>query len=119
MDVKIDGGRISFCLLALLEKFPTEEKRALAEVLSCEDDIFDHVAAQIIDGWTENSHHGGVSCVAEANPRSGLDRAWRNVALASGGIARREIERLETALANSEDRRREVQSKLDEIWHKA
>jgi len=104
--LKVNKGIISLDIASMLELFPAAEKRALAESLSCDSDIFDHVAAQIISGWTENDHRGGVGCEAESSPCYGIDKAWRDVAKASSEVARREIERLEAALSASEKRYR-------------
>lgn len=104
--LSVTSGVISFDIASMMELFPTTEKRALAELLSCDSDIFDHVAAQIISKWTESGHHGGVCCEAESLPHYGIDKAWRDVAKASGEVARREIERLEAALSASEKRYR-------------
>lgn len=104
--LSVTGGVISFDIASMLELFSTTEKRAIAESLSCDSDIFDHVAAQIISKWTENSHRGEVCCEAGSLPRYGIDKAWRDVAKASSEVARREIERLEAALSASEKRYR-------------
>lgn len=101
---KIESGRISICIASLLEASSETERRHLAEVLSCDYDIFDHVAAQIINKLTENGYHGGISHFPDEAPCYGLDKAWRDVAKASGDVAKKEIERLEMTLkAKSEE----------------
>lgn len=100
---KIESGRFTIDIASLLDASVATEKRHLAEVLSCDSDIFDHVAAQIIEKWTENDYQGPYSHRADLAPFYGLDKAWRDVAKKSSDIAKSEIERLEAALSASRD----------------
>lgn len=85
-----------------------EEKLALADTLSCCDDVIKNVADQIVHGWTEASSHGSLLCTATDAPVNGLDYAMRLVAKNAGEVAKTEIERLEKALA-------EVKNELSDL----
>lgn len=114
MKLQYEGGMVSFDLHWLLEMVPAEQKRELVESLSCDTDLIDFVAQQIINKWTENGYHGAALCSAADAPAYGLDKAWRDVAKASGEVAKREIERLEEALRRSEARCGELLTELAE-----
>ena len=116
--IKIENGRVSICIPSILEASSSAEKRLLAEVLSCDDDIFDHVAAQIVEKWTENGYHGATCCEAQAAPQAGLDKAWRLVANASSGIAAKEIKRLAYALAAQTQRYTDLSREFQELREK-
>lgn len=103
MEAEFKSGVIQIDPCHLFEKMELTQKLELVELLSCDEQIINHVADQIIDRFTENGYGGGVFCSAGVNPVSGLDNAWRRVAKASGDIARREIERLEDALQSAKD----------------
>lgn len=98
MNTKYKDGKIEFDFNDLLDRMDTEGKLAMIENLACENDIIDHVTAQIIDGWTENGSYGSISCTASENPYFGLDKAWRDVSRKADVVAQREISRLEKAL---------------------
>lgn len=114
MKLKYEQGAVSFDLHGLLEMVPADQKRELVESLSCDTDLIDFVAQQIIDKWTENGYSGGAFVTAAIAPAFGLDKAWRDVAKASGEVAKREIARLEDALRRSEARCQELSNELAE-----
>lgn len=103
MEAEFKNGAIQIDPCHLFEEMDLAQKLELVELLSCDEQIINHVADQIIDRFTENGYGGGAFCSAGVNPVSGLDKAWRRVAKASGDIARREIERLEDALKSAKD----------------
>ena len=103
MEAEFKSGVIQIDPCHLFEKMELTQKLELVELLSCDEQIINHVADQIIDRFTENGYGGSVCCSAGANPVFGIDKAWRRVAKASGDIARREIERLEDALKSARD----------------
>ena len=103
MEAEFKNGAIQIDPCHLFEEMDLAQKLELVELLSCDEQIINHVADQIIDRFTENGYGGGVFCSAGVNPVSGLDKAWRRAAKASGDIARREIERLEDALKSAKD----------------
>lgn len=105
MKLEYIDGRVSFDASDLFEHMEPEQKRSIVDTLACESDVIDFVAQQIIDKWTELGSHGFTG-VAVVEPYRGLDKAWRDVAKASGDIAKREIVRLEKSLEASEDRER-------------
>ena len=102
MAAKFEGSRISFDIQDVLNAMSCEDKLLLIESMSCDTLIIDHVASQIIDGLTESGYCSGVSVITRADVYFGLDKAIRNIARASGEIAKKEIERLEHALRNAE-----------------
>jgi hypothetical protein len=75
----------------------------LVESVSTDDRVIDFVAQQIMRKWTESGYHGATG-EAHSVQYGGLDKAWRDVAKASGDVAKREIERLEGALARADER---------------
>ena len=98
MNAKYKDGNIEFDLHDLLMSVSAESKAEMIESLACDDEIIKHVADQIITKWTENCCSGGAACTAGADPRFGLDWAWREVAKRSSEVAEREIKRLEGAI---------------------
>lgn len=104
MTPTFSSGKLHLCFFSLLEDMTIDDKVEMLQAMACEQAIFEHVASQIITGWTENDSHAPVDCVAEPNPKWGLDKAWRDVAKMSGDVAKREIERLEKALLYSAER---------------
>ena len=115
MEVKFEKGSLTVDLHSMLELVSAEDKIMMIESLSCDDDIIKHVADQIMGRWTENGYSGGSCCTPSPNPPEwdALDRAWRNVAKASGEVAKREIERLEDALKSANERNQRL---LDENY---
>ena len=120
IKVQYDSGTITFNLVDLLEYAPKDQIDSLVEALSCNEQILAHVAAQIADGYTENAYFGGRFCTAEPDENSGtaLDKAIRRVAKASGEVSRKEIERLERALAYAEKSRDEYMNKYHDLVNK-
>lgn len=108
-------GNIAVNLQDILEMIPAEQKLGLIESMSCDTDLIAFVAQQIIHKWTENGYSGGSYCTASDAPTNGLDKAWRDVAKASGDIAKREIERLEAALASSDAIRLKLATELADM----
>jgi hypothetical protein len=98
MKSSYTSGNLTFNLLDLLDDMTIDEKRELAESLACQADVVMFVGQQIIDKWTESGFYSGLCCTASPEPTHGLDKVWRDVAKASGEVAKREIERLEDAL---------------------
>jgi hypothetical protein len=98
MNINYKEGKLQIDLHDLLNNIKEEDLNEFLESVSCNDKVIKHVADQIIDRWTENCYCGGAACTADAEPRWGLDKVWREVAKRSGEVAKREIERLEEAL---------------------
>lgn len=98
MQLKYDNGKLSFELVELIECMSDETKHELIEMLACDTKIIEHIAAQILDGWTEGGMRGGRLCGVDDAPSKGLDWAIREVAKRSGDAAKKEIERLESGL---------------------
>jgi len=98
MRVEYKEGNLRIDLHDLLDSVREENIAEFLESVSCNDKVIKHVTDQILDKWTENCYSGGAAVTADADPRWGLDKAWREVAKRSGEVAKREIERLEEAL---------------------
>lgn len=105
MKTNYTKGTLEIDLHSLLESVAPEHRVDLIESLSCDEEIIRHVADQIISRWTENVYSGASWVTAPSDDTRGcaLDVAWRRVAKASGEVAKREIERLESALKSRED----------------
>lgn len=108
MNARYKEGKIEFDLHDLLQDVSIETKLEMLESLACDDQIIKHVADQIITKWTENCCSGGAACIAGAEPRFGLDWAWREVAKRSDEVAEREIKRLEDAIKYKDERYEEA-----------
>lgn len=98
MNIKYKEGNLQIDLHDLLDNVREEDLSEFLESVSCNDKVIKHVTDQILDKWTENGYSGGAAATAVADPKWGLDKAWREVAKRSGEVAKREIERLEEAL---------------------
>lgn len=109
-EVSYDRGEVTFNLVDVLEYLSADQMNDLVEQLACHDRIIEHVAAQIVDGCTENGSWGG-KCGAYPEPVTPLDKAMRRIAKASGDIAREEIERLEKALESEKKQHLETSGK--------
>lgn len=103
MDIKYKEGNLQIDLHDLLDNVREEDLNEFLESVSCNDKVIKHVTDQILDKWTENGYSGGAAATAVADPKWGLDKAWREVAKRSGEVAKREIERLEEALNRRDD----------------
>ncbi len=117
MRVTLNKGNLEIDVYAMLESIAPDDKRALADSIACDSDVIDLVSQQIIGRWTEFGSHGSTGCYAPAEPRAGLDRAWREVAKASGDVAKREIERLEESLKRSNELCQKQSNELHELRH--
>lgn len=114
MRITIENNKITVPLDYMFEGMTAEQKREIAVTLACESEIIKHVADQILDGWTEDGSYGAKSCDA-ANPGTALDRATREVAMRSGEVAAREIERLTATIARCEDRLSEEKREREKL----
>jgi len=98
--MKLIDGKIVFDIHDALEQLIPKHKAELVETLACDDDIIKFVTQQVIDGWTDSGFHGSTFCSAQPAPTRGLDWARREIAKASGDIAKQEIESLEKELSD-------------------
>ena len=105
MTIKYEKGELHLDLHEMLGHVTGEQKREMVESLSCDDDITRHVVAQILTRWTESGYCGSSVCTAQGEPYYALDQAWRQIAKRSGEVAKREIERLESALKSMREER--------------
>lgn len=102
----------------LLDAMSDYDKRDLAQRLSCEDAIIQHVADQITEGSTEDGSSGSTIYPTQARPSTPLDKAARQVAKASSEIARQEIERLERRIESQEKEVWKLREELSEKIHR-
>ncbi|ANI22053.1 hypothetical protein PP586_gp36 [Pseudoalteromonas phage vB_PspS-H40/1] len=90
----------------LVELMSEEDKVEFMQSLSCHDSVFKHVADQIVNGFTVDGYHGGMTMVSD-NPCTELQKAQRFVAKSVGEVHRREIEDLERAVKYHEEQANE------------
>ena len=88
-------------------------QRDICDSLACLDPVIDHVAAQIVTGYTEFLSSGATSYPAKAEPGTALDRARRLVAKGAGDVAKSQIEELERALRSVEGRAKEADQRYE------
>lgn len=114
MSIRIEykDGKVQFNVLDLLESIPEEGMAEFLEAVSTNDDVIQHVADQLMGQWTVNGWSGGSFVFTSPEPTLPLEKAWRQIAKASGEVAKKEIERLESALAKSE---KELQTARQEL----
>lgn len=110
--VKYKEGNLVIDLHSLLDNVPQEDLEEFYEAVSCNDRVIKHVTDQIITKWTENACHGATYIDSQAEPYTGLDKAWREVAKHSGDVAKREIERLEEALRKKNEEYYKLQEEI-------
>ncbi len=103
MNATIIDGKLAVGLTDIFDEISDAHKCELVETLSCQCAVIKHVIDQVIEGWTEGGYHGVTSCTPSATPTHGIDVATRRIAKASGEIAKKEIGRLEEALAREEE----------------
>lgn len=95
MLAKITKDGLCIDLYELFDNVPVELQRELADALACKDAVIEHVAAQIMNGWTEFSSHGCKGTFDGDVHHSPLGTAIRNVSKASGDVAKQCIVDLE------------------------
>lgn len=101
MNARIKDGLIQINISDLFESMSEESKLTFLESLSCDSFVIKCVTDQILEGCTENGSFGFTGA-AESDPKYGLDYARRRVALEVGGVAKKEIERLQESLKRKE-----------------
>lgn len=116
MNIELKDGRLHFSLVDAIGQLTDEQKRDAITILACDDEVITMVGKQLVDGMTDDGSCGGILCTAIATPWRGLDKVRRDVAKASGDIAREEIERLEKALALCDKQRLDA---LNELHNRA
>ena len=96
----------------MMEALSNEQKIELVESLSCEDAVIKHVMDQVIEGWTENGHHGSKR--GGANPSTQLEYCRDNLRKVGNRLLIKEVNRLRDML---EDKRSHYESGWNE-YHK-
>jgi predicted deacetylase len=112
VKIKVVGRTIEIDIYDLVESLPTEDQKTLADALAVRDEVCRYVAQQIIGDWTEHNSLAGRNCVADSEPRNGLDWACREVAKRAGEVAADEIKRLEAALKYREQENATLQQAM-------
>jgi len=116
--VKLEDGRLSVSVYALLDELTPEEQAEVVESLSCQDAIIKHVADQILDGFTENGSWGyegtGISTISSPTP---LEAARRRVAEMAGDVARRELKRMSGICERSHEQEKRYSDWAWELFH--
>lgn len=110
-DVEIDDKHIKIPWAALIGSLNREQRVELIEYLSCEDEVIEHVASQLITGWTKDGiSHGSDELTPLAPGEEGcrwkapLSRHRRSIALGASEVAAEEIDRISRSLANERKR---------------
>jgi hypothetical protein len=114
MKIEYSNGIASFNLVDMIECLSKERLDEIVDVLACSDKIVEEVANQIIGGYTSLGSHGGRGGFYP-EPWTPLDKAAREIAKASGDIARKQIEGLERALASEKESCHEWVRKYHEL----
>lgn len=89
-------GEIRIDAADLLLLLSTDDKRALAQRLACEDDVIVAVVDQLVTGWTEDASHGWTE-VLEAQRRRLIDALGTDVLKRVVRDAMRDVEEAKTA----------------------
>jgi hypothetical protein len=101
MKLEIKEGKVIIDAFELLAELTGDEKIALVDSLSCQDEVIKHVSDQIVTGWTELSSHGSRGC--SETPHTPLDKAIRYIADNSSELAKQEIQRLEGLVKSKQE----------------
>lgn len=114
MKVTITKEGLCIDIGKLLDSIAPEDKSELFKHIACDSQVIKDVVDQILDGWTLDGWHGRMLLEASEDPKKweGIDRARRDIAKRSGEVAKKEIERLETALASEKKRNQELENQL-------
>lgn len=116
MTISIEEGKLKISVVELLECLSPDEKRALVDTLSCEDDLIEDIANQIVNGWTAAGSHGG-RCWGDADPGTPLDKAIRKVAISAGTVASKEVESLCASLRRQHAYHKQVEKWAWDMYH--
>lgn len=110
MNASYTNGQLTISLADLFIGLNDGDKDEFIDRMACEDGIIKAVSDQILIGWTELNSHGST-CGTKANPTTVLDKLTREVAKRSGEVAKEQIERLELALKDAEEKFRKSDAK--------
>jgi hypothetical protein len=103
MSIKFTkDGELAIDLHSLLNQVSGEDKIALIESLSCDEEIIKHVTDQILEGFTENGYFGSTG-FGESEPRTALDRARREIAKGASELAKEEIGAMENRVKSEKE----------------
>lgn len=111
----VEGATIKIDMIGLIrDHVPNELLPELALELSLQDAVIEHVANQILDGFTTGGASGATlhSIDSCGDPMSPLQEARRRVALQASEIAVGEIERLSRLLVEAEKNITDLRHKL-------
>lgn len=89
-------GEIRVSVADLLSMLSTDDKRALAQRLACEDDVIVAVVDQLVTGWTEDASHG-YTTVLETQRRRLIDALGTDVLKRVVRDAMQDVEEANTA----------------------
>ena len=99
-DIKLDEDgnlNVSMDFFLLMDSMSSDQKVELIERLSCEDEIIQHVADQILSGCTENGYSGS-EVIDEYRLSTPLQKARENIRKKGNRLLIKEIERLRVKL---------------------
>ena len=101
----------------LINLINEDDRVHFMQSLSCHDEVFKHVADQIINSMTVDGYSASQTIV-KPNPTTALQSAVRQVAHMSSDVASKEIERLERELQRVSKLCDEFQDKYYDLYHK-
>lgn len=96
----IENGKLTLNLYDMLSQLSTDDKLALADDISCMDDVIDYVASQIVTGYTPQWSHGSKG---SGLPRTPLERAQDYIADNVMDIARYHVKSLKKQLERAQE----------------
>ena len=93
---------------------PEETKKELIELLSCQDNIIEHVRQQVFEGYTDVNFLSAGEVCDDLRLSTPLQQFREDIRQTGDNMLRKEIERLRKVV---EDKRRYYESGWDE-YHK-
>ena len=91
MRAKIEDGRISIDLYALVVDIGKEQRAEIIDALACQTDVIDEVMAQVLDGYTSLGSHGPKGGDGSICATTGIDGARARIGMMAGDIAEKRI----------------------------
>ncbi len=110
MKAVIENGKVVLDYCELFDEADGQELKLLVQSLACQDSIVQHVADQLLEGWTEDGYHGG-RCGDATESHTPLNKARRRIALGAGKIAAETIEAQQRAI-------KQAKEQTDRLWDK-
>lgn len=110
MNLTVKDKFLSFHVCELFENLDDEALAFVVDSLACQDRIIEEVANQILDGFTTDGSYGLENCSGD-EPSTALSKARRRVAEGASDVAKKEIDKLQSAYTRKDKAWREELSK--------